>query len=64
MTSQTKSPLTDYVTTKDVANRFGVKVRDVQYYIKNGRIEAERVGDEGYFYLIHRSNVPKTWPPS
>ena len=56
--------LEKYLTTKDVADRFGLEVRQVQYYIKRGVIPAERVGRNKYFYLIHEDDVPDEWPPN
>lgn len=57
--------LDEYLTTSDVAAMFdGVEVRNVQYYIKNGAIPIERVGTKGYFYVIHKDDVPAEWPPS
>lgn len=55
--------LSDWRTTRDVADKHGVKVRDVQYHIKSGNIEASKVGLSGYYYLIHKDDMPKVWPP-
>lgn len=55
--------LSHWRTTKDVAEKHGVKVRDVQYYIKSGALQATKVGYLGYFYLIHEKDLPKVWPP-
>ena len=55
--------LSDWRTTRDVAEEHGVKVRDVQYYIKAGHIQATKVGLSGYYYLIHKDDVPRVWPP-
>ena len=55
--------LTDWRTTRDVADMHGVRVRDVQYYIKSGHIPATKVGLSGYYYLIHEDDMPTVWPP-
>ena len=55
--------LSDWRTTRDVADQFNVNVRDVQYHIKTGAIEASKVGLNGYYYLIHKDDMPKVWPP-
>jgi hypothetical protein len=59
-----REALADWRTTRDVAVMHDVKVRDVQYHIKAGNIRAERVGISSYFYLIHKDDVPKVWPPN
>jgi excisionase family DNA binding protein len=53
--------LKDFVSTKAIADRFGVALRDVQYYIKQGVIPAYKVG---YTYLIHIDDIPSSWPPA
>jgi excisionase family DNA binding protein len=47
-------------TTKEVADRYGVTISDVQYAIKRGHIQAYKLG--GYFWVIHEDDLPKTWP--
>ena len=59
-----KKDLSDWRTTRDIADKHGVRVRDVQYHIKAGNIEAHKAGLNGYSYLIHIDDVPKVWPPS
>jgi len=56
--------LSDWRTTRDIADKFGVKVRDVQYHIKANNITASKVGLSGYYYLIHKDDMPKVWPPN
>lgn len=56
--------LAEWRTTGDIAKKFGVKVRDVQYHIKAGNIKSHKVGLAGYFYLIHKDDMPKVWPPA
>ena len=56
--------LADWRTTRDIADQHGVKVRDVQYHIKAGHIKATKVGLSGYYYLIHKDDMPKIWPPN
>ena len=55
--------LSDWRTTRDVADQHGVRVRDVQYYIKAGHIQATKVGLAKYYYLIHKDDMPTVWPP-
>lgn len=50
-----------FLSTRQIAALFGVKIRDVQYHIKQGNIPAKKVD---YSYLIHEDDVPKTWPPN
>jgi len=54
------SILDEFMTTAQVAEVFGVPVRDVQYYIKRGLIRARKLG---YFWMIHHTDIPKHWPP-
>jgi len=56
--------LSEWRTTRDVADQHDVKVRDVQYHIKMGNIIASKVGLGGYFYLIHKDDMPNVWPPA
>ena len=63
-TKNSSKDLSQWRTTKDIADKHGVKVRDVQYHIKAGNIEAQRVGLSGYYYLIHVDDMPQVWPPS
>ena len=48
----------EYMTTKEAANKWGISVRQVQNYCKNGRIEGvQRIGTN---YLIPRdTSKPK-----
>lgn len=62
MTTTTKEPdLSDFLTTREVADMYGVRQPDVQKAIKRGAIPAQKVG---YFYLIWRPNLPSTFPHS
>jgi len=60
-TTDKYSVLKEFVSTKAIAEKFGVALRDVQYYIKQGVIPAYKVG---YSYLIHNDDVPTSWPPA
>lgn len=61
MTTQTaeEPDLGDFMTTGEVAEKFGVTQVDVQRAIKAELIDAQRVG---YFYLIWGPGLPSTWP--
>lgn len=61
MPIKTEPDLSDFLTTKEVAERFLVTQNDVQKAIKRGLISAQKVG---YFYLIYGPNLPHDWPTS
>lgn len=48
-----------FMTTGEVAERFGVSQHDVQRAIKRDLIKAQKVG---YFYLLWEPGLPDTWP--
>lgn len=59
MTTRAEPDLSDFVTTKEVAERYSVTQIEVQKAIKRGFIRAQKVG---YFYLIYEPNLPMNWP--
>ena len=62
MTTRTKEPdLSDFMTTGEVADKYGVTQVEVQKAIKRGHLNAQKVG---YFYLLYAPNLPKTFPTS
>lgn len=50
-----------FLSTRQVAERFGVSIRNVQYYIRRGILRAGKVD---YVYLVHEADLPNEWPPS
>lgn len=60
LSEEDRANLDEYVFTSDIATTFEVSIRDVQYYIKKGTIKAQK---KGYFYMIHKDDVPASWPP-
>lgn len=60
MEDRVQAVLDRLLTTKQVAERYGINIKDVQYQIKRGRIKAYKVG--GYYYLIHEDDLPEKWP--
>lgn len=62
MVAKSKAPsLEGFITTKEVAERFGVTQHEVQRAIKRGQIEAQRIG---YFYAIWEPTLPAKFPAS
>lgn len=60
MTTQTKEPdLANFLTTKEVAELYGVEQVDVQKAIKRGRLNAQKVG---YFYVLWKPSLPINFP--
>lgn len=58
--AKSKAPdLSKFLTTSEVAERYGVKQTEVQSVIKRGIIPAQKVG---YFYLIFELDLPEDWP--
>lgn len=53
--------LSDFVTTGEVAEMYGVTQVEVQKAIKAGLLQAQRVG---YFYLLFAPKLPKSFPSS
>lgn len=52
--------LDDWLTTDEVAEHFNVPARIVLRMIRDERITAEK---KGWVWLVHRSNLPDSWPP-
>lgn len=61
MTTKTEPDLSDFMTTGEVAEKYGVTQVEVQKAIKRGQLEAQKVG---YFYLLFGPKLPKTFPTS
>lgn len=60
MSSRTKEPdLSGFMTTKEVAEMYGVKQTDVQKAIKYERLKAQKVG---YFYVLWKHSLPASFP--
>ena len=53
--------LDEWLTTDDVAERYNVPTRSVLTHIRNGRLPATK---KGWVYLIHETQLPKSWPPA
>jgi predicted transcriptional regulator len=49
----------NYLTLKEVADRYGVEQHRVRYAIRAGYIKAEK---KGWMLLIRRKGLPKKWP--
>lgn len=60
MPNSVQAVLDRLLTTRQVAEKFGVTVKDVQYQIKRGRIKAYRFGN--YFYVVDQRDLPDKWP--
>ena len=52
--------LENFVTTRQVAEMYGVTQVEVQRAIKRGHIKAQKVGQ--YFYLIWEPSLPELFP--
>jgi excisionase family DNA binding protein len=52
--------LEHFVTTREVAEMYGVTQVEVQRAIKRGHLRAQKVG--GYFYLIWEPSLPELFP--
>lgn len=60
MTAKTKEPdLSDFLTTREVAELYGVAQIDVQRAIKKELLPAQKVG---YFYLLWKPSLPSSFP--
>ena len=56
---KTEPDLADFLTTGEVADRYGITQHEVQRAIHKGLIQAQRVG---YFYLIWGPALPTAFP--
>ena len=58
--TELKLELDDWWTVRQVAEVFGIQDRQVVAMIRCGRLRAEK---KGWQYLVHKSWVPRSWPP-
>jgi excisionase family DNA binding protein len=49
----------EYLTPKQVADKFNVPVTRVYSALKDGRLEGEKIG---WSIVIHKDKLPKKWP--
>lgn len=61
MTAKTEPDLSEFLTTKEVADKYLVSQHEVQRAIRRGQIQGQKVG---YFYLIWGPALPAQWPKS
>ena len=61
MTAKTEPNLEGFLTTKEVAERYGVTQHEVQRAIKRGQIGSQKIG---YFYAIWEATLPAKFPAS
>lgn len=62
MSTKVKEPdLSDFMTTGEVADKYGVTQVEVQKAIKRGQLKAQKVG---YFYVLWKHNLPGSFPSS
>lgn len=59
MTQRTAPDLSDFKTTGEVAEMYGVTQIEVQKAIKRGQLDAQKVG---YFYLLWGPGLPTHFP--
>lgn len=59
--SRAAPTLDDWLTTDEVAAIYNVPARIVLRMIRENRLQAEK---KGWVWLIHRDQLPKTWPPA
>jgi excisionase family DNA binding protein len=52
--------LEDWLTTDEVAERYGVQPRMVLRMIREKRLVAVK---KGWVWLVHRTSLPTVWPP-
>lgn len=58
-TTKTEPDLSDFMTTGEVAEMYGVTQIDVQKAIKRGDLEAQKIG---YFYVLYGPKLPEIFP--
>lgn len=58
--AQTISVLDEWLTTKDVGERFNVPSTRVLRMIRLGRIKARKFN---WVWVVHVSDLPESWPP-
>ena len=50
---------TKYMTTKEVASRYGVETKDVLYAARRGLLKGRKVD---WIWLFPIKSLPKVWP--
>ena len=58
--STAASALTDWLTTKEVADHYGVPTKTVLRMIREDRLRASQ---KGWIWLVHKDDLPREWPP-
>ena len=61
MPTKTEPDLKEFLTTREVAELYGIKQVEVQKAIKRELIRAQKVV---YFYVIWEPSLPEFWPTS
>lgn len=54
------SALTNWLTTKEVADLFGVPTKTVLRMIREDRLKAQQ---KGWIWLVYIDDLPGVWPP-
>lgn len=49
----------DYLTIKEVANKYRISDRQVLYAIRRGHIQATKLG---WLWVIDKATLPAKWP--
>lgn len=52
--------LEGWMTTQEVAEHYGVPSRIVLRMIRQERLSAQKLG---WQWVVHRSQLPESWPP-
>lgn len=61
-TSTGKAPdLSQFMTTSEVAELYGISQVEVQKAIRKGLLEAQKIG---YFYVLYGPDLPEFFPTS
>ena len=58
--TSTAPTLDQWLTTQQVADHFDIHPRVVLRMIREGRLQAVKFG---WQWVVHRSQLPATWPP-
>lgn len=58
--STVASALSDWLTTKEVAELYGVPTKAVLRMIREDRLKAQQ---KGWIWLVHKDDLPGEWPP-
>jgi len=59
MTTTKEPDLSDFMTTKEVAELYGVTQVEVQKAVKKGLLQAQKIG---YFYVLFGPKLPIKFP--